>query len=142
MRDLLSIAVHPQAAQSCGHAFDRAACTWRLRGVDRYGCARAVLTVNAGSSSLKLRLVDDDGSLLASAELPAQTQADEHALREALEGMHNAEAIAHRVVHGNRHLAYALGADLASADAARILRVPGTLSHKSQPPTAVEAIRS
>jgi hypothetical protein len=41
----------------------------------------------------------------------------------------------------NRRLAYALGADLASADAARILRVPGTLSHKHQPPTPVDAIR-
>jgi len=44
--------------------------------------------------------------------------------------------------HANRRLAHALGADLASADAARILRVPGTLSHKRQPPTAVEAIRT
>ena len=41
----------------------------------------------------------------------------------------------------NRRLAYALGADPVSADAARILRVPGTLSHKHQPPTAVDAIR-
>ncbi len=41
----------------------------------------------------------------------------------------------------NRRLAHALGADPASADAARILRVPGTLSHKHQPPTPVEAIR-
>ena len=41
----------------------------------------------------------------------------------------------------NRRLAYALGADAVSADAARILRVPGTLSHKHQPPTRVEAIR-
>src|SRR5215216_4619813 len=32
--------------------------------------------------------------------------------------------------HANRRLAHALGADPASADAARILRVPGTLSHK------------
>jgi hypothetical protein len=40
----------------------------------------------------------------------------------------------------NRRLAHALGADPAS-DAARILRVPGTLSHKHDPPTAVEAIR-
>ena len=44
--------------------------------------------------------------------------------------------------HANRRLAHALGADPASADAARILRVPGTLSHKHAPPTAVEAIRS
>jgi hypothetical protein len=41
----------------------------------------------------------------------------------------------------NRRLAHALGADPASADAARILRVPGTLSHKHDPPTAVDAIR-
>jgi hypothetical protein len=41
----------------------------------------------------------------------------------------------------NRRLAHALGADPASADAARILRIPGTLSHKHDPPTAVDAIR-
>src|SRR5215217_5672895 len=42
----------------------------------------------------------------------------------------------------NRRLAHALGADPASADAARILRVPGTLSHKHQPPTAVKAVHT
>src|SRR4051794_26052606 len=42
---------------------------------------------------------------------------------------------------GNRRLAHALGADLASADAARILRVPGTRSHKHEPPAPVDAIR-
>src|SRR4051812_24748750 len=41
----------------------------------------------------------------------------------------------------NRRLAYALGADPASADAARILRVPGTLSHKHEPPVPVAALR-
>jgi hypothetical protein len=41
----------------------------------------------------------------------------------------------------NRRLAHALGADPASADAARILRVPGTVSHKRQPPSPVVAIR-
>src|SRR4051812_42525335 len=41
----------------------------------------------------------------------------------------------------NRRLAHALGADPASADAARILRVPGTRSHTHHPPTAVDAIR-
>jgi hypothetical protein len=45
------------------------------------------------------------------------------------------------VERANRRLAHALGADPASADAARILRVPGTLSYKHDPPTAVEAIR-
>jgi len=41
----------------------------------------------------------------------------------------------------NRRLAHALGADPASADAARILRVPGTLSHKHDPPSPVDALR-
>jgi len=41
----------------------------------------------------------------------------------------------------NRRLAHALHADAASADAARILRVPGTWSHKHQPPTPVHALR-
>ena len=41
----------------------------------------------------------------------------------------------------NRRLAHALGADPASADCARILRVPGTLSWKHEPPPAVEALR-
>ena len=45
------------------------------------------------------------------------------------------------VERANRRLAHALGADPASADAARILRVPGTRSHKHDPPTPVEAIR-
>jgi len=45
------------------------------------------------------------------------------------------------VERANRRLAHALGADPASADAARILRVPGTLSHKHEPPTPVDAIR-
>jgi RepB DNA-primase from phage plasmid len=41
----------------------------------------------------------------------------------------------------NRRLAHALGADRASADAARILRVPATYSHKHQPPVPVDALR-
>jgi RepB DNA-primase from phage plasmid len=45
------------------------------------------------------------------------------------------------VERANRRLAHALGADPASADSARILRVPGTLSHKHEPPTPVDAIR-
>ena len=53
-----------------------------------------------------------------------------------------AEALARdEVEHANRRLAHALGADPASADSARILRVPGTLSWKHEPPTAVEALR-
>jgi hypothetical protein len=45
------------------------------------------------------------------------------------------------VERANRRLAHALGADPASADAARILRVPGTRSHKHQPSTLVYSVR-
>ena len=48
---------------------------------------------------------------------------------------------ADEVERANRRLAHALGADAASADAARILRVPGTYSHKHQPPVPVDALR-
>ncbi len=42
--------------------------------------------------------------------------------------------------HANRKLAHRLGGDLASVDAARILRPCGTLNHKRQPPTPVSLI--
>ena len=60
-----------------------------------------VLTVNAGSSSLKLRLLGDDDALLGSTELPATAgRAGRVQLREALGALRGADAIAHRVVHG------------------------------------------
>jgi len=48
---------------------------------------------------------------------------------------------AEEVERANRRLAHALGADPASADAARILRVPATYSHKHEPPVPVDALR-
>lgn len=45
------------------------------------------------------------------------------------------------LVRANRRLAHALGGDLKATDAARIIRVPQTSSHKHTPPTAVECVR-
>jgi hypothetical protein len=45
------------------------------------------------------------------------------------------------IERANRRLAHALGADPASADVARILRVPATYSHKHEPPVPVDALR-
>jgi acetate kinase len=61
-----------------------------------------ILTVNAGSSSLKLSLIGDDDAVLASRELTAITDDGADAtLREALRGeLGAADAVAHRVVHG------------------------------------------
>ena len=64
-----------------------------------------VLVVNAGSSSLKLRLVDGDDRVEATADLPADGGSfDDDALADALDGMGRADAVGHRVVHGGPDL--------------------------------------
>lgn len=42
---------------------------------------------------------------------------------------------------GNRRIAHAIGADMKSTDAARILRAPGTFNFKHSPPRPVEIVR-
>ncbi len=62
-----------------------------------------VLVVNAGSSSVKLRLVDPDGTVRHARDLTADADtfpADE--LRRALDELDGADAVGHRVVHGGR----------------------------------------
>jgi acetate kinase len=60
-----------------------------------------VLAVNAGSSSLKLRLLSTADELIAAVDLEAPAgRADPVELHDALDGMRGADAIAHRVVHG------------------------------------------
>ena len=61
-----------------------------------------VLAVNAGSSSLKLSLVDSDGSTLAERELETpDAEIDPEELRSALDGgLSDANVVGHRIVHG------------------------------------------
>lgn len=68
-----------------------------------------VLVVNAGSSSLKLRLLDERDALVASEDLPAPDLpaatgagqgAAPAAVRAALERLWPADVVGHRVVHG------------------------------------------
>lgn len=61
-----------------------------------------VLVVNAGSSSLKLTLLDGQDTALACQELPAaRAQADPDELRAALDSsLREADAVGHRIVHG------------------------------------------
>ena len=62
-----------------------------------------VLVVNAGSSSLKLSLLDGDDETIASAELAApRARIDADELRDALgaHGLGAADAVGHRIVHG------------------------------------------
>ena len=60
-----------------------------------------VLVVNAGSSSLKLRLLDADDSILAAADLPAPRGGlAPEALADWLAGVAGIDAVGHRIVHG------------------------------------------
>jgi acetate kinase len=60
-----------------------------------------VLVVNAGSSSLKLSVVDENGETAATAELPAPGESiDEAAVAGFLAGEEPIEGVGHRVVHG------------------------------------------
>jgi acetate kinase len=60
-----------------------------------------VLVVNAGSSSLKLRVLTSDDEVAASADLPApRGTADTAAMKAAIESFGPVDAVGHRVVHG------------------------------------------
>jgi acetate kinase len=60
-----------------------------------------VLVVNAGSSSLKLRVIDDGDRVDGTADLPAPRGiADAARVREAIEDLGAVDAVGHRVVHG------------------------------------------
>jgi acetate kinase len=62
-----------------------------------------VLTVNAGSSSLKLSLLDAEDALLARREVEAVGgRFDAGTVTAALEGLAAPDAVGHRVVHGGR----------------------------------------
>ncbi len=60
------------------------------------------LVVNAGSSSVKLGLLDDDDNVIVARELDSPGgELDEAALRDALrDGLGEADAVGHRIVHG------------------------------------------
>ena len=60
-----------------------------------------VLVVNAGSSSLKLRVLDGDERIVGSADLPmTRERADDAAVRAAILGFGPIDAVGHRIVHG------------------------------------------
>jgi acetate kinase len=60
-----------------------------------------VLVVNAGSSSLKLRVLDGTGTVAATADLPApRGPADEPAIKGAIESFSTVDAVGLRIVHG------------------------------------------
>jgi acetate kinase len=75
-----------------------------------WGDGVRVLSVNAGSSSLKLALIGDDGETLAAAEIELdRDELDAAALERALRGpLADADAVGHRIVHGGRRFTAAV----------------------------------
>ncbi len=72
-----------------------------------------VLVVNAGSSSLKLTLLDGDDSTLQARELAAPgARVDPRELRHALDSpLAQADAVGHRIVHGGERFRGAVEVD-------------------------------
>ena len=72
-----------------------------------------VLVVNAGSSSLKLALLDGDDRVLARRELPAprSTVAPEQIRAAVDDGFAEADVVGHRIVHGGRRFRTAVRVD-------------------------------
>ncbi len=65
------------------------------------GSCMLILVVNAGSSSLKLALLDDRDDLLRTISLPSRHgRIEEGELRAALDGAGRIDAVGHRIVHG------------------------------------------
>jgi acetate kinase len=100
-----------------------------------------VLTVNAGSSSLKLLLVDDDDAILAEREMAAPAaRVDPAMLQHALAGpLSDADAVAHRIVHGGERYVAATVID------EEVRRALGELSdlaplHQPKSLTALDAV--
>jgi acetate kinase len=100
-----------------------------------------VLVVNAGSSSLKLRLLDGDDAILAEDELQApRAQIDDAALRRALDSaLADAQAIGHRIVHGGERFRAAVPIDAAVETALRELSDLAPL-HQPKSLAALDAV--
>lgn len=100
-----------------------------------------VLAVNAGSSSLKLTLLNAEDQTLAEEELTgSQAQIDPAALRHALESpLGEADAIGHRIVHGGERFRSAVPIDTNVETALRELAYLAPL-HQAKSLAAMDAV--
>jgi acetate kinase len=105
--------------------------------------AGLILVVNAGSSSLKLRLLDSSDAAVETADLPAVRGASDAALvAGAVRGWAAAPgAVGHRVVHGGTAFSSALVLDDASIAAVAAL-TPLAPLHQPKSLAAIEAVRA
>jgi acetate kinase len=101
-----------------------------------------VLVVNAGSSSLKLRLLGERDALLGTADLPPpEGRGGIEVLRAAIEGMGPVDAIGHRIVHGGTEFREAVRIDARVVDRLRALTDLAPL-HQPKALAALDAVSS
>jgi acetate kinase len=92
-----------------------------------------VLVVNAGSSSLKVRVLDSDDAVLLSADLPPiEENSGRDAIVDALSEVEAVDAVGHRIVHGGAHFD---GSRLVDEDVVRVLTTLTDLAPLHQPPS-------
>jgi acetate kinase len=90
-----------------------------------------ILAVNAGSSSVKLRTLDEADQLAASADLPVERgEIDAGAVRKALSEMPAPDAVGHRIVHGGERFT---GPVMLNAEVEAALRELADLAPLHQP---------
>jgi len=101
-----------------------------------------ILAVNAGSSSLKLRVLDDDDSVRDAADLPApRGGADAADLRTAIEGFGQIDGVVHRIVHGGTLYSAPVRLDRAVQDRLRALTDLAPL-HQPKSLAALDAVNA
>jgi acetate kinase len=101
-----------------------------------------VLTVNAGSSSLKLRLLGPDDALAGAEELPAERgHADPGHVAAALARLGPADAVGHRIVHGGKQFTGPVRLDVDVVAALRSLTALAPL-HQPAALAALDAVRA
>ena len=99
-----------------------------------------VLVVNAGSSSLKLALLDGEDETIAAHELQApHARVEAEELRAALDSMGEADAIGHRIVHGGERFRAPVRIDAAVEQGLRDLIDLAPL-HQPKSLAALEAV--
>jgi acetate kinase len=101
-----------------------------------------VLVVNAGSSSLRLRVLDDGLSVVGGRDLELPDgRVDADAVRDALAGLPEADAVGHRVVHGGPWYSGAVRIDAGVEARIGALRALAPL-HQDRALAGIEAVGS
>jgi len=99
-----------------------------------------VLVVNAGSSSLKLRLLGPADELLAEGDIPApRAEVDSRAVADWIAGAGTVDAVGHRVVHGGERFRAATRIDDGIVEALRALTALAPL-HQPKSLAALTAV--